>query len=126
MCKALPAFHSLTGCDSTSSHSGVGKKKVWKSIGNTVHQEGLAGVGQFLDVDKDTTTNAEAYIYRLYNVLNKRPANADDARYMMFCQKAQNSMLLPQTSDSLLQHIKRANYQTYVWRKALVRRQDLP
>jgi len=27
---------------------------------------------------------------------------------------------------SLLQHIKRANYQAYVWRKALVPRQDLP
>ena len=35
-------------------------------------------------------------------------------------------MLLPPTSDSLQQHIKRANYQAYIWRKALVARQGLP
>ena len=26
VCNLLPAFHSITGCDSTSSNSGVGKK----------------------------------------------------------------------------------------------------
>jgi hypothetical protein len=27
MCKALPAYHAISGCDSTSALSGVGKKK---------------------------------------------------------------------------------------------------
>jgi hypothetical protein len=35
-------------------------------------------------------------------------------------------MALPPASDSLLQHIKRENYQAYVWRKALVATQRLP
>ncbi|KAK3740394.1 hypothetical protein QZH41_000915 [Actinostola sp. cb2023] len=32
MCKVLPAFHAVTGCDSTSALSGIGKKKAWKMI----------------------------------------------------------------------------------------------
>ena len=88
MCKVLPAFHLLTGCDSTSSLSGVGKKKAWKSISNTVHQEGLASVGQLLEVNNHTTKKAEAFICSLYSILKKKLANDDDARYLMFCQKA--------------------------------------
>ena len=127
ICKALPAFHSLTGCDSTSALSRMGKKKAWKSIiKNKVHQESLAGVGQSPDVDEETVKKAEAFMCSLYTIKNRIPATADEARYLLFCQKAQNNLLLPPTSDSLLQHIKRANYQAYVWRKALVSRQDLP
>ena len=29
MCDTLPALHALTGCDSTSSLAGIGKKKAW-------------------------------------------------------------------------------------------------
>ena len=40
MCKVLPAFHALTGCDSTSALSRVGKKKAWKIIVNSkVHRQ---------------------------------------------------------------------------------------
>lgn len=127
ICKALPAFHALTGCDSTSSLSRIGKRKAWKTISNNrVHQESLACVGQSPDADKEAAKKAEAFICSLYTISNRTPATADKARYLLFCQKAQNNLLLPQTSDSLLEHIKRANYQAYVWRKALVPRQNLP
>ena len=77
-------------------------------------------------MDSVTARKAEAFICSLYNVSNRIPTSADEARYLLFCQKAQSNLQLPPTSDSLLQHIKRANYQAYVWRKALVPRQDLP
>jgi len=32
LCKAFPAFHALTSCDSTSSLQGIGKKTAWKTI----------------------------------------------------------------------------------------------
>ena len=32
LCKALPAFHALTGCDTTSVIAGVGKKKAWEVL----------------------------------------------------------------------------------------------
>ena len=30
-CKALPVFHSFTGCDTVSSFSGKGKKSAWEA-----------------------------------------------------------------------------------------------
>ena len=32
LCKLLPGFHSLTGCDSTGSFSGIGKKGAFKVL----------------------------------------------------------------------------------------------
>ena len=111
MCKVLPAFHALTGCDSTSALSRVGKEKAWKIIvNNKVHQQHLVCVGQSPDVDSVTASKAEAFICSLYNVSNRISTSADEARYLLFCQKAQINLQLPPTSDSLLQHIKRANY----------------
>ena len=127
MCKVLPAFHAVTGCDSTSALSGIGKKKAWKMISKSkVHQESLVSVGQSLEVDDVTAKKTELFICSLYTISNRIPATVDEARYIMFCQKAQSNIILPPTSDSLLQHIKRSNYQAYVWRKALVARQGMP
>ena len=51
--KALPAFHAFIGCDTTSAHSGIGKKKPWNVfIRSAVHQESLAILGQQPEVDK--------------------------------------------------------------------------
>jgi len=43
----------------------------------------------------------------------------------MFCQKKRKNEMLPPTSDCLLQHLKRANYQAFLWRHALEAMQDL-
>ena len=41
--QALPAFHAITGCDSVSSISGIGKTKAWKAmIRSQEHQESPA------------------------------------------------------------------------------------
>ena len=40
-------------------------------------------------------------------------------------KKKQKNEMLPPTSDCLLQHLKRANYQAFVWRNALDAMQDL-
>ena len=111
MCKALPAFHALTGCDSTSALSGLGKKKAWKVITeSSKHQQSLGNVGRSAEVDAETAASIESFIYSLYTVSKRIPASVDEARYILFCQKAQNYMALPPASDSLLQHSKRANY----------------
>jgi hypothetical protein len=93
---------------------------------SSVQQQKLGNVGQSVDVDDETGTSIEAFICSLYSVSKRIPASVDEARYLVFCQKAQNNMVLPPTSDSLLQHSKRANYQAHVWRNALVARQGLP
>lgn len=69
--------------------------------------------------------SAEEFLCALYSP-KKWFAKADDVRYFLFCQKNNKSEELPPTSDSLGHHIKQANYQTYVRRKALVPLQTLP
>ena len=45
--KALPAFHALTGCDTTSALSGIGKKKPWNVfIRSAVYQESFTDKSQ--------------------------------------------------------------------------------
>ena len=42
LCRCLPAFHALTGCDTTSALAGVSKKEgVGKLSRNKVHQDNL-------------------------------------------------------------------------------------
>jgi len=53
-------------------------------------------------------------------------SKANEVRYWLFCQKGQKNKGLPPTSDSLRQHIKWANFQSIIWRKALDVRQNLP
>ena len=43
----------------------------------------------------------------------------------MFCHKNQRNESLPPTSDSLEQHLKRADYEAYVWKHSLVAVQKL-
>lgn len=62
ICSALPAFHVLTGCDSTSAFSCIGKKKAWKVVTKSkTHQETLRHKGQSVDIDEDTVRNIKAF-----------------------------------------------------------------
>ena len=125
--KVLPAFHALTGRDTTSALSGIGKKKPWNVfIRSAVHQESLTILGQQPEVDEETAKKCEAFICDLYPSYKKSPKTADELRYIIFCQKKLNSEALPPTSDSLRQHINRPNYQTHIWRKSLNALLELP
>ena len=48
---SLIVFHCLTGCDTTSQSSGIGKKRVWKTF--TEYAPLLAGLGKARDVSSD-------------------------------------------------------------------------
>ena len=56
---ALPAFHALTGCESTSSISGISKMKQWKAIlRSQVHQESLSLLGQEQEEDEENAKHS--------------------------------------------------------------------
>ncbi|KAK3754209.1 hypothetical protein QZH41_003313 [Actinostola sp. cb2023] len=127
MCSALPACHALTGCDSISALAGIGKKKAWNVLcRNHVHQETLSMLGEEHELDENIAAKCESFVCDLYPSLKRTPETTDELRYLMFCQKRQTNETLPPISDSVRQHIMRANYQTYVWRKSLDAMQDLP
>ena len=127
LCKALPGFHAVTGCDSTTSLSGIGKKKAWDALTRCqVHQENLSLLGEQSELSQEVATRCTTFICSLYASSKKTPTSVDELRYLMFCQRKQKSELLPPTSDSLGLHLKRANYQAFVWRNSLVAMQELP
>ncbi|CAH3141995.1 unnamed protein product, partial [Porites evermanni] len=126
ICKALPAFHALTGSDATSAFAGVGKKRAYNILEDSeVHQESLSQLGQ-ITLTEDEIKQCVKFVFSLYPTTKKTPSSLDELRYLLFCQKRQKSEALPPTSDSFIQHLKRANYQVLVWRKSLVGNQDLP
>jgi hypothetical protein len=127
MCKALPAFHALTGCDSTSAFAGVGKKRGYDILSQCeCHQESMSLLGQQHILTEEMIEQCTSFVISLYPSTKRIPTTMDELRYIMFCQKKQKSEMLPPTSDSLCQHLKRVNYQTLVWRRSLVGAQELP
>ena len=53
----------------------------------------------------------------------KETRSIDEARYKQFCwkKKLPDPHKLPPTSDALTLHLKRANYQAFEWKQALLR-----
>ncbi|KAG1684708.1 hypothetical protein GQR58_009314 [Nymphon striatum] len=133
LCKALPGYHALTGCDYTSSFFRKGKvnplKKAEKS---PLHLEGLSRLGENITfVDDDDLV--ERYVCSLYGHGTLSSVNA--ARLKMFLQKYKptnhdspleqikgiDAGMLPPCKDVLVQKLARCNYVAYLWKHANLR-----
>ena len=88
------------------------------------HQDSLSLLGEEQELNATTAAKCEAYVCSLFTA-SKKTSTADELHYFMFCQKKQKNEMLPPTSDCLLQHLKRANYQAFLWKHALEAMQDL-
>ncbi|KXJ20012.1 hypothetical protein AC249_AIPGENE15286 [Exaiptasia diaphana] len=111
---------------SCSSLFGIGKSTAWKVLtSDRIIQQHLSTLGDDLPIRLSTVTSAEAFICRLYSTDGKRLEHTDEVRHYLFCQKNSTDKL-PPTSESVVHHIKRANFQTAVWKKSLVAMQNLP
>ena len=117
--KSLPIFHAFSGCDTTSSFNGKGKKSAWQAwnvfpeITDTfVH---LADY-PFHNVDNDNFhfKNLERFTVVLYDKTSDLES-VNECRRVLFCQMNRSMDRLPPTRDALLQHCKRAIYQASVW-----------
>ncbi|KAG1693768.1 Peripheral-type benzodiazepine receptor-associated protein 1 [Nymphon striatum] len=133
LCKALPGYHALTGCDYTSSFFRKGKvnplKKAEKS---SLHLEGLSRLEENITfVDDDDLV--ERYVCSLYGHGTLSSVNA--ARLKMFLQKYKptnhdspleqikgiDAGMLPPCKDVLVQKLARCNYVAYLWKHANLR-----
>lgn len=117
----LCSFHSLTGCDSTSQFKGKSKKTAWKTYLKYPHL--LNGMGKS-ELSADTFKDVERFVSILYTG-DDSVENINDVRYNLFV-KGKSLDSLPPTRDALKQHVERANYQSYVWNRAMYPLQDLP
>ena len=118
VCSILPAFHSITGCDTTSYPYNVAKVKPFKKMikGNTSQylssmgmseisyqqpEDGLKFVKQVLYPGKDNESFVETRI-RMYER-----------------QKMKSSLTLLPDLSSTKEHLKRADLQAYIWYQCL-------
>lgn len=118
--ETILAFHAITGCDTVSYLLGHSKKTSWDAF--LQHHRLLNELGKSETLSEEGVQMAEAFICRVYKV----PYDCcDKGRVHLFCKcKAPES--LPPTSDAARLHIRRANYQTLLWRQANIPIPALP
>ena len=107
LCGVLPAVHSLTGCDATSK---VGTKKTALKARPI---ELLQGFG--IDPHPQTTVfvNAERFLVLAIKETTKLSTFTELRAFLYHQTKASSHQNLPPTSNSLLEHLKRAWFCTY-------------
>ena len=122
ICEALIGFHSLTGCDFTSSFYRKGKKKSFEILTSDVDDKYLSAV-QSLNTLDVCYENVTAFVCRVYG--HKKHSDIDEARFESFLKmtrgkaltkvKKVNCASLPPCARSLNKHIQRANYVSMIW-----------
>eukprot|EP00117_Sycon_ciliatum_P041043 scpid99855/ scgid30081/ len=123
VCKALPALHAFTGCDTTSAFAYRGKKAALSIVqGDTVAgaaaREVFTSVGkQFQSLSTESLAALEKFVCAYYKVPHCSSVNS--ARYELFCTRNAQSNQLPPCRDALVKHSARANYQAAIWRRCL-------
>ena len=128
-CKALPVFHALTGCDTTSSFVGRGKHTAWitwnmfpditSALCTPAHAPTMDDVRELL-------STFERFVVLLYYLENS-DENVNSARQTLFTQKHRETENIPPTQDSLYQHLLQVGYQAgHVWSQVLNKAQHLP
>lgn len=126
--RALLAFHALTGCDTTSSFHGKGKKSAWETWSNfpAASDAFLTLVDRPVSLTDETFSVLERFFILLYDRTSHHIC-IDSARQFMFTKKGMEITKIPPTKDALQQHVKRATYQSgHIWSQALVAAPVLP
>lgn len=76
LCKGLPAFHALTGCDTTSAIAGVGKKKPGRFYDVVKHTKKLLMVGLSPTLNDACRVKCEKSLCALYPAVKKTSITA--------------------------------------------------
>lgn len=117
---ALLPFHALTGCDTTSFIYNHSKKAAWKVF--LQHHKLLSSIGEG-ELTEGKMKEVEKFVCKMYKL--NHIASVDEARVILFLKKGKPDAL-PPTSDALLLHVRRAHYQTLVWKQAHCSEPNLP
>lgn len=124
--RSLPALHAISGCDAVSAINGIGKAKWLATIQKKEeYVNSISQLGDRLSVTEDVLATTEKMVCHLYGMPGE--TNINEVRYKKFCkEKTPEPHQLPPTRDELTQHVKRASYQAFVWKRALESNPDIP
>ena len=117
---ALLPFHALMGCDTTSFIYNHSKKAAWKVF--LQHHKLLSSIGEG-ELAEGKMKEVEKFVCKMYKL--NHIASVDEARVILFPKKGKPDAL-PPTSDALSLHVRRAHYQTLVWKQAHCSEPNLP
>ena len=127
LCEALVGYHAFTGCDSVSTFAGKGKKKAWKIVQSSAeYVEAFRNLGKFWDISTELLDTLEMFVCKLY--CKSGGSDLNELRYKIYCSKRGKLTCddLPPCNSAFVQHCKRANYQSCIWRHALQPTPDIP
>ena len=127
-CRVLPATHALSGCDTTSSFFGIGKKSVYKILKDAAPDfHDLDNLG---DPDKDVAISCSSgFVARLYDQKKSFVSshhNINKLRVKLATSRDASLVRLPTSEAALRQHILRASLQTKVWHAFCLAKPPLP
>ena len=92
ICKVLPALHALTGCDSTSTLRGIGKKTSFRKLLRAKnHHTNISQLANIIPPTENTIHACEQLVYSLYTTSNAACKTLDEDCYWKFCQKRQKT-----------------------------------
>jgi hypothetical protein len=120
VCEILPAAHILTGCDTTSSFFGIGKKSMLKALKETPNQFSDLSRIECSDID-DSVDLSRKLISRLYDPKGKSKRchiDLNKLRVELATVKDSTLVRLPPSEDTFKQHVLRSSYQTKIWLNA--------
>ena len=124
--QSLPSLHAFSGCDAVSPFHGTGKANWLSAIQKKEeYMYSLRLLGESPEVDDSVFNTIERLVCHLYGMPMEHRIN--NARYKKFSQgKTPDTQQLPPTHDELQRHVKRCNYQSYLWKQALLPNPDIP
>ena len=124
---ALPFFHALTGCDTTSAFCGIGKKTAWDAweIFPQVITVFSSLSKNLCEIDHSLLDKLEHFVVLLYSKTCEAE-RVNEARQELFA-RGRSVENIPPTQGALIQYVYRAAFQAgYIWGQALVPQQQLP
>jgi len=126
LCKALPAFHALTGCDSTRALQGNGKTTALKIlVKDNQLQHQISHFNADPAVSNESLISSGAFICSLHN-RGGRLTKADEVWYLIFCQKRRKVKNFFRRSKGCLITLKRQPSKRTLGIRRLVAMQNLP
>ena len=133
LCKALPAYHALTGCNYTASFFKKSKVRLLKLLQkDTDAQIVLSELSTLEEIDENTISTIEGYVCKVY--ASKNICKVNDIQTQIFlnkytkikpedhlnCVKKFDSSLIPPCKGVLLPKIKRVHLIVRRWASAIV------
>ena len=116
LCLTLPAFHSLTGCDTTSYFFRTGKLRAFKKVlADPTKLTLLASLDKERFLTENNIKDVRDFVRKVVYT-GKDDEEYVDTRVRLYKHlSCKSSMPLLPDPDSLVQVIKRAHFQTFEW-----------